>query len=106
MRIEFDYQWTDRHWGKTIELSFYTDKSFRSVLHKFNESNPPKSFIAESSQLYFKFSSKYLSAKDTSDHKKFIYKGFKFKAIPIPGWVYGKTKHRWQKKSQYALGVL
>ncbi len=87
MRVDFDYAWTDLQWrSKTIELSFYTDKSYRSVVHKFNESNPPKSFIVEVSQLYFKFTSNYLTPKEIRDHAKFIYKGFKFKATPIRGW--------------------
>jgi hypothetical protein len=87
MRVDFDYAWTDLQWrSKTIELSFYTDKSYRSIVHKFNESNPPKSFIVEVSQLYFKFTSNYLTPKEIRDHAKFIYKGFKFKATPIRGW--------------------
>ena len=87
MRIDFDYSWTDTQWrSKKIELSFYTDKSYRSVVHKFNESNPPKSFIVEVSQLYFKFSGNYLSSREMNNHAKFIYKGFKFKATPIRGW--------------------
>ena len=98
IRVEFDYQWTDST-EKAIELSFYTDKSFRSVLHKFNESNPPKSFVAESSQLYFKFSSKYLSARYIKPQGIYLYvcsKLSRFRKCM-------ENEHRWQKNQVQVL---
>jgi hypothetical protein len=87
IRIEFDKEYTDEIWQHPqVELTFFTEKSCRVPIKKFNIRNAPRSFIIESKRVFYKFSSFYMDEKAISRNDSFRYKGFKFEASAVRGW--------------------